>query len=362
MTDKACNDLAAQLIALDKELMELINRRALLTKRLKRTGDQMGSSAFGCLNMQSVMSAIEEFNRGPVNHELMASVFTEIAAACRDYRPNQKIAFLGGEGSFCQLAAVKNYGKAQDYLSCMSIKDVFRAVERDQAVLGVVPVENSLEGSVIATVQELLRSELKIVSEVYLSVSYSLLSGAENAAGVKTVLAPKYALDHCRDWLTRNLAQAGRDEAASSMAAIQQAQKNPELAVLASSAAARPNGLSVLAEDIQDERGIRNRYLVVGRGLLPETGRDKTSLLFTSKHRPGALLRALSCFAEHGVNLSRIESRPVMDPTWKYMFFADVEGNAQEANLAKALLSLESQTEFMKVLGVYPNAEPITPD
>ncbi len=359
MADNNYQDLKAQLIATDKELMEQINRRARITRRLNRAGGPDSMGAFACTGEPKILAAIKERNRGPVSHELMAAVFTEIEAACSEYRPSRKIAFLGGEGSFSQLAARKQFGKSQSYMACMSVTDVFSAVEREQAVLGVVPLENSLEGSVIQTYHELMRSELKIVGEIYLSLSYSLLSRASDTGEIKTVLGPKYALDHCRDWLTRNLAHAGREESASTMAAIKQCGQDPGLAVIASFAAAQPNGLSVLADDIQDQSGISNRYLILGHGMMPDSGRDKTTLLFAAKHRPGALLQALKCFAEHNVNLSRIESRPALEPKWQYVFFADLEGNAQEDKIIAAMDSLGTQTDFLKVLGSYANGEPL---
>jgi chorismate mutase/prephenate dehydratase len=358
MAPKTPQELIKELAEIDAKLLKLINQRALITRVLNPPGEAAEYGAFGALSPQEGRAAIKQRNRGPVGDKLLDTVFTEIASACREYRPNQKIAYLGEDASFTKQAANKHFGKSQEYLPCSSINDVFSAVERRQAVLGIAPVESSLEGAVSATLNQLIDSSLKIIGEIYLPISYSLLSSQDDISGIEKVLATRAALEQCRDWITRNLPQAAREEAVTTRAALKQVKGSSGLAVIAGHAAAKSHGLKELAQGVEDEDHTVNRYLILGSGELPESGNDKTSVLFATQDHPGALLKALHCFADHGVNLNRIESRPARKQHWKYYFFADLDGHHMDQEVDEALGCLKEQTAFFRLLGSYPKADP----
>jgi chorismate mutase/prephenate dehydratase len=351
MKDSESQKILERLIQLDRELTEQINQRARMTAAL---ADQPNASAsLGQPGDQALLKSVKKLNHGPLSDAALICVLREIEGACNQVQGIRRIAFLGPEASFCHLAAQSHFGKSVDYAAQGSVADVFHEVERGKAVFGVAPVENTVEGSVVATLDTLTQSSLEIMGEVLMQVSYCLVSRETKLGRVRRVISHAGALEKCARWLGRNLPIAVREETSSSAAAAALAANEPGMAALASRAAAELHGLTVLAEDVQEMRDNITRYLIIGPHRFPETGNDKTSILFVTRHHPGALADALSILAKHGVNLSRIESRPTREAAWEYQFFADLDGHVNDEPLSNALAELAGETSHLKVLGSY---------
>jgi len=237
-----------------------------------------------------------------------------------------------------------------------SIQEVFEAVDREEADYGVVPIENSTEGSVNRTLDMLIESGVKICGEILIRVSHALLSRSGRSEEIRTIYSHSQALEQCRVWLRTNFPKVPLSETVSTAKAAQMAGEDGEAAAIASPFAARLYGLKVIASQIEDRFHNYTRFLVLGHQLAEQMGRDKTSILFSISHAPGSLFRVLKTFAEKGVNLTKIESRPAKDKPWEYIFFVDFEGHSADAHIREVMDELVENVLFMKILGSYPQS------
>lgn len=271
-----------------------------------------------------------------------------------DAAPPQLVHFLGPEGTFAHSAALKYFAGTPVRLAPENdILSVFDAVRADPESLGVVPIENSIEGSVSLTMDAILEhAELKIVGEVTVDVEQCLV-GFGPLEVIQTVYSHPHGLAQCKHWLRAHLPKAKRTALGSTSAGAYQVRNEPESAAIASELAARLAGVPVLFRAIQDGKQNATRFFVLGRNLPPATGKDQTSIVFGAAHRQGALYEILGIFAQEGINLSRIESRPKPGRMWQYIFYADLEGHVSDPPLVKALTRLAEQTPMCRVLGSY---------
>jgi len=270
--------------------------------------------------------------------------------------PSGPIAFFGQFGAWTHAAARSVFGPSADYRESATISAVFDAVSSGAANFGVVPIENSTEGGVNQTVDELLTRELWIKAEVVLEIAQCLLGLAEDLSHIERVASHPQGLAQCRRWLAEHLPNAEQVAALSTSAAARDAAQDPKLAAISSPLAAELNGLRVLVAGIQDFAENATRFVVIAKSDAPRTGHDKTSLVFSTAHSRGALRRVLEIFDQAGLNLSRIESRPAPSRRWEYVFLTDVEGHREDDTLAGALAELERHCSTVRVLGSYPRA------
>jgi chorismate mutase / prephenate dehydratase len=269
----------------------------------------------------------------------------------------ERIAFLGPLGTFTHQAALSHFGKDVELIDSPSIPAVFELVAREHADWGVVPIENSIEGGVSFTLDALLDTELSLCGEVIEDIEQCLLSEAANFADIERVYSHPQGLAQCRHWITKNLPQAAQLSLLSTAQAAHQVKGDARAAAIASRLAAELARVPVKASAIQDRRSNATRFAVLGRREPEPTGRDKTSIVFTTKDERGALCRALSIFDAESINLCRIESRPRSgDNAWQYVFFTDLEGHQQDPAVQRALTRLGKASDMVKVFGSYPRA------
>jgi chorismate mutase/prephenate dehydratase len=295
-------------------------------------------------------------NRGPLPAETIQAVWREILSGCRQIEAPLTVAFLGPPATFTHQAALERFGGSAHYQPARSIGEVFDDVERRRAHYGVVPVENSTEGAVNVTLDRLTDSDVVISGELYLDIAQQLLSRAAALADLKRVVSHPQAIAQCRGWLARHLPDVPTEESPSTSAAAELAAADPTVAAIASALAARQYGVPILHARIEDNQQNATRFLVIGRDPAGPTGRDKTSILFAMKNVPGSLFRILSPFAEAGLNLTKIESRPAKHRSWEYVMFVDFEGHRATPAVAEVLAELGERTIFLRVLGSYPAA------
>uniref|UniRef100_A0A7C4AQJ0 Bifunctional chorismate mutase/prephenate dehydratase n=1 Tax=Desulfomonile tiedjei TaxID=2358 RepID=A0A7C4AQJ0_9BACT len=343
-----------QIDEIDKELLRLINKRALHAMAIADLRSSRQSSNFSPEREIAILKELASSNPGPLSRSAIASVFSEIISVCRSARRPLKVAFLGPEGTFSHSAALKRFGTASLLLPQSAIEDIFHVVENGEADIGVTPVENSLEGSVSATLDQFVDSDVAICGEVSLQVRHVLLSKERSLSQIATVHSHPQALGQCRKWLRTNLPKACVIAEPSTAEAARQCLARANTAAIASEHAAAHYHLGVLARDIQDSPYNVTRFLLIGKQQSAPTGCDKTSLLFATAHTPGALHRALAHFAHRALNLTKIESRPTKNRTWEYYFFVDVEGHREGAQMREAIGALRSEVTFLKILGSYP--------
>ncbi len=349
--------LRGRIDALDLRIQALITQRGRLAVEIARTKQAAGANSFYRPEREAdVLRRVLARNRGPLPDETMARLFREIMSACLALEAELKVAFLGPEGTFTQEAVFKHFGHAVQTRPLAAIDEVFREVESGAADFGVVPVENSTEGVINHTLDMFLQSPLTICGEVELPIHHHLLARGADRAGARRVVSHQQSLAQCREWLDSNLPGIERVAVSSNAEAARLAAGDPRTLAIAGESAARIYGLRVLAANIEDNPDNTTRFLVIGR-LAPEpSGRDKTTLLVSGKNRPGALHRLLAPLARHGINMTRIESRPSRRSRWEYVFFVDIDGHAKDRKVAKALAQLEAEAAFLKLLGSYPKA------
>jgi chorismate mutase/prephenate dehydratase len=277
-------------------------------------------------------------------------------SACLSLEEPLSVAFLGPLGTFSESAAVKQFGHAARLLPCVSIDEVFREVEAGHAEYAVAPLENSTEGAVGRTLDLLFSTPLRICNEVVVRIHQNLLSKAADLASITKVYAHAQSLAQCHEWLNHALPHAERINVASNAFAAQMAAREADAAAIASEAAGKRYQLSVLAANIEDDPNNTTRFVVLGRHDAEISGKDKTSLIMSAPNLSGSLHDLLQPFAEAGVSLTRLESRPARQGLWEYVYYVDVEGHREEPNVAAALALLAERAAYLKVLGSYPVA------
>jgi len=346
--------------SIDARIHELLNERARFAQQvgISKTANGKAVDFYRPEREAQVLRKALDRNRGPLRNEEIARLFREIMSACLAQQEPLKVAFLGPEGTFTQAAVLKHFGSSVRALPLPAIDEVFREVEGGIADFGVVPIENSSEGTVSHTLDMFLGSALKICGEVELRVQHHLMARMKALSDVKRVCAHAQALAQCRGWLDEHLPEPERIPVSSNAEGARRARDERGTAAIASRAAAEIYGLDLLAEEIEDRSDNTTRFLVIGRKLFTPSGADRTTLLVSASGTddPGALFRLLEPFAEHGINMTRIESRPSRKRKWDYVFFMDVEGHVSDPPLAQALASLEARASLFKVLGSYPRA------
>jgi chorismate mutase/prephenate dehydratase len=356
----ALDDIRRSIDDVDAQIQELLSRRARYAQLvgISKTASGKAVDFYRPEREADVLRKALARNKGPLRDEEIARLFREIMSACLAQQEPLKVAFLGPEGTFTQAAVLKHFGSSVRALPLAAIDEVFHEVEGGVADFGVVPIENSSEGTVNHTLDMFLSSSLKICGEVELRIHHCLMGRMSRIADVKRVCAHSQALAQCRGWLDIELPDVERVAVPSNAEGARRARDERGSAAIASRAAADIYGLTVLANEIEDRPDNTTRFLVVGRKLFSASGCDRTTLLVSAQGTDdaGALFRLLQPLSEHRVNMTRIESRPSHKRKWDYVFFIDIEGHVSDPPVAKALASLQERASLFKVLGSYPRA------
>lgn len=352
--------LRSRIDRIDDAILDLLVERFRVVEDVLRAKQRSGGAVYRPLREHVQLDRLERLAAGaggPLSAEAVRAVFGEILSASRALQGSPSIAFLGPEGTFSERAARAQFGSAARLVPVPSIPEVFASVERGRAQLGIVPIENSTEGMVGPTLDALVASPLRIVAERGLVVRQALLSLAPRLDRIRRVVSHPQSLAQCREWLARTLPDVPAIEVASNAAAAARAARSPSTAAIASRDAAERYGLGVLAEDIQDAANNVTRFVVLAPPGTPvEPGADKLSVLFSVRNRPGALYRALEPLARAGVDLCKLESRPMRGRSWEYLFFVDLRGAIEGARVRRALDGMERECILFKVLGAYAEA------
>jgi chorismate mutase/prephenate dehydratase len=370
MTDsRDLEQVRADIDAVDREIQALISRRAQCAQRVAaiKLAEMMAARERGEAELEvvyyrpereaQVLRRIIERDPGPLAGDSVAHIFREIMSACLALERPLQVAYLGPEGTFTQAASVKHFGHAAVCVPQPTIDTVFAQVESGECNYGVVPVENSTEGMVSHTLDNFMDSSLKISGEVEMRISHHLLALPATAEqGVQRICAHQQALAQCRNWLERHYPGIEREAVSSNGEAARLAAEQPGVAAVAGDMAAELYQLERLAEHIEDYPDNTTRFLVIGREEVPPSGADKTSIIVSSRNKPGALFSLLEPFRRAGVSLTRIDTRPSRTEKWAYVFFIEFEGHLQDPVIAGVLSELEEQSILLKPLGSYPRA------
>ncbi|MDO8769077.1 MAG: prephenate dehydratase [Burkholderiaceae bacterium] len=354
---KTLTELRDLIDAADKELLALLNRRAAYAGEVGDLKRIDGSPVFRPEREAQVISGLQDANPGPLKNASVAHIWREIMSACRALEAPQRVAYLGPSGTFSEMAALQFFGTSIEHVPCSSFDEIFHAATAGSADFGVVPVENSTEGVVTRTLDLFLNTPLHVVGEISFLVRHHLLRLIDSLDDIEVVLAHPQALAQCQDWLTKHLPHAERRAVSSNAEGARLAATNPAWAGIASERAGTEFGLHIAAHAIQDDAFNRTRFAVV---CLPQTlpmpaasGKDCVSLIVSVPNRPGAVHDLLIPLKNHGVSMTRFESRPARSGQWEYFFYIDLAGHPSQPHVAAALKELQGLCAFYKLLGSY---------
>ncbi len=349
--------LRRKIDALDLEILELLNKRTEIVLEVGKTKQDKHLKVHSPERERAILNRLRELNPGPFPNETLKLVYDEILSASLSLQQPLNVSYLGPSATFTHLAARRKFGSSTEYLPESTIKEVFESVYRGEAQYGVVPIENSTEGVVNYTLDMFIDSDLKIAFEIMLEISHNLLSKTGNSADIKKIYSHPQAKAQCRDWLNSNFPDTPIIEEMSTAASAKRVSKDISSAAIASELAASVYNLKFIEKGIEDYKMNYTRFLVIAKDSPGKTGKDKTSIMFSVKDKPGALYLVLRHFYKHKVNLTKIESRPSRRKAWEYIFFVDMEGHTEDKGLKRAINEVKKECLYLKVLGSYPSAE-----
>ncbi|WP_454831112.1 prephenate dehydratase [Pseudoxanthomonas wuyuanensis] len=357
----ALADVRNQIDSIDRRIQALIAERAHFAHQVGKAKGKLAAAVdyYRPEREAQVLRMVVDRNEGPLSDEVLVHVFREIMSACLAQQEPLKIGFLGPEGTFSQQAVLKHFGRSAHGLPLASIEEVFQEVENGNADFGVVPVENSGQGTIQVTLDMFLTSNLKICGEVELRVHQYLLSRSGRIEDIERIYSHPQSFAQTSSWLRANLPRVEKIAVSSNAEGARRARNSDDAASIGGESAGHVYGLKkVVMSPIQDDADNTTRFLVIGRSIFPPSGHDRTSVLVFIHDKPGALFDVLSPFARHGISMNRIESRPSHHAKWEYGFFIDLAGHVEDEGMKQALAELKAHSAQIKVLGSYPVAVP----
>ncbi|MFO7948147.1 MAG: prephenate dehydratase [Armatimonadota bacterium] len=347
------DDIRQRIDALDSEIIDLLIERAKTAEQIGQLKADSGKNVYDPAREAAVLEALVSRDLGPLDEDTLKAIYRQVISACRSLQYPLKVSFLGPEYTFSHVAALNYFGVSSEFQATPSIEDTFNVVERGTADFGIVPIENSIQGVEARTLDCLFETDLSICTETYVPVHLQLVANCSMDA-IRTVHSHPQPLAQCRRWLRTNLPKADLVNEASTAAAAAKVAGKDDAAAIATQEAAEAHGLKTLASNIEDQPNNRTRFFVIGREESTPTGNDKTSVIFTTEHRAGALYRALAPFSAHNLNLTLIQSRPMPGAVHgPYYFYVDFLGHAETVEVNEAIKDLREHCAFVKILGSY---------
>lgn len=350
------NELRKEIDAIDQQFLKLLSERGKRVVEIGETKRDLGMPFYVPEREGKVLDSLKQANQGPYPHQAIETIFREIMSASLALESPLKIAYLGPQATFTNLAAIRRFGLSAQFLPQTSIAQVFQEVSLKHVDYGVVPIENSTEGVVNHTLDLFVEHSVKICGEVTLPISHHLLSKEKNLKKIKKVYSHPHALAQCRNWLDSYLPEVKTLEVSSTGKAAELVSQEPDCAAIASEYAATLYHLEILQKNIEDQLNNYTRFVVIGYQDCKPTGHDKTSFICSAKDEVGTLYQLLTPLAQSKINLTKIESRPLKGRAWEYFFFMDLDGHQQDEPIKKALQDMQKQASFLKILGSYPKS------
>ncbi len=365
--DEALRELRERIDAADAALVRLLNDRARLVQQVGKVKQRDGTPIYAPHREARVLERVLGMSQGPLPARTIEAVYKEIMSGSFALEQPLRIGYLGPPGSYSHLAATRQFGQSVEYDDLHEIAGVFTEVRRGHVDYGLVPIENSTGGGIVETLDAFkgAAGELSVYAEVQINVHHALLANCAPAS-VRRIHSKPEVFTQCRTWLATQYPQAELVAAPSSSRAVQIALEEDKLAgsigappgsaAIASVLAGSIYGLNVLFEEIEDNPSNITRFFVLGRQAAGRTGDDKTSIMFDTVDAPGALVRVLSVFERHGINLTHIDKRPSGKTNWQYTFFIDAQGHRDDAPVAAAIDEARTHCKELVVLGSYPRS------
>lgn len=352
--DQHLNDLRSNIDKIDSKILNLINQRLQLGKEIGQIKKKKKTDVLDSSREKQVIEKILKNNKGPAEEQLLKYIFNVIMTATKDIQKKQIVSYLGPEAGYPHIASLNFFKHSGRFIERSNIYEVFRSTNRNESRFGVVPIENSIQGTVNNTLDLLTEFELIICGEQYLPVSYDLISISGEITDIETIYCTPQSLSQCKTWKNNNFPDVDIIETASSAQASEIVLTKKNSAMIANSQAAHIYSLQLVESAIEDYPGNINRFLIIGKDAQPKTGNDKTSIMFSTSHIPGALFNALEPINKAGLNMLKLESRPTKNENWSYYFFMDIHGHINDKLVDQTIESMRKATLSLKILGSYP--------
>lgn len=349
------NKLRKQIEQIDEEILNLIKKRLDIAIEIGNTKKEKGVSIYHPDRENEVIQRVKNLAfKKSLDCSYIEEIFLLIVSMTRNVQGRIKVAFLGPEGTFSDIAVVKRFGYDVDKIPTKTISEIFREVSRGKADIGVIPIENSYNGVVVQTLDEFIDSHLKIVGEIYLRIHHFLLSKENSIEKIKKLYSHPQALGQCKEWIENNLPDVEIIETLSTSEASKIVASERNSASIGNEILSKKYDLNILASNIEDDPMNTTRFWIIGEGEIKPTGNDKTTILCYIKDKPGTLFELIKPFKEMSVNMTKIESRPSRIKLWDYLFFIDFEGHVMDEKIKKLMEEVEKNASLVKVLGSYP--------
>jgi len=353
--DESLENLRLRIDELDARIVDLLNARAQVVVQIGKLKQQNNAPVYSPDREKLVLEKVRRLNRGPLPDRCLEAVYRELMSGSFALEKPLRIGFLGPNGTFSHSASVQKFGSSVTHVPLADIPAVFDEVVRGHIDYGLVPVENSIHGGVVDTLDAFLNSSAKICAEVKVTIHHNLLA-REPWEQIRTIYSKPEVFSQCRKWLSAMAKDRDVQGAASTSKASEFAAQQPGVAAIGSTLAAQLHGLRLLFENIEDNPDNETRFFVIGREPARRSGDDKTAIMFTTAHKPGALAEVLDVFKENGINLTDIEKRPSKKVNWEYYFFIDAQGHQDDPGMKKAIEEARAHCLQLTVLGSYPRA------
>ncbi|MBN2269262.1 MAG: prephenate dehydratase [Sedimentisphaerales bacterium] len=349
------DDLRKKIDDLDCRLVELLNERARVVVEIGKLKDKTARPVYAPDREKQVFERIARANKGPLPDKCLVAIWRELMSGSFVLERPLRIGYLGPQGSFSHTAAMLKFGQSVEYESLTDITSIFEEVSKGHCNLGLAPVENTMGGGVIETLDALIDSDVKICAEIQMAIHHNLLAKCP-LEEIEKIYSKPEVFAQCRGWLSATFKDAQTIAVASTARAAQMAAEEPKAAAIGSKIAAELYGLTVVCENIEDIANNITRFLIIGREDAKTTGDDKTTILFSTAHKAGALSDVLDVFKQHGINLTNIESRPSRKREWEYYFFMDFFGHRTDKHVQAALENARKHCLQLSILGSFPRA------
>ncbi len=351
--------LRQQIDQLDQKIVQLLNERAEVVVQVGKTKAVDGTPIYAPDREHAVLQRITELNRGPLPPKTLQAIYRELMSGSFALEKPLRIGYLGPQGSFSHLASMRKFGASVEHRPLADIRAVFEEVIRGHCDLGMVPVENSVGGGVIDTLDAFVESPVTICAEVLVEIHHNVLANC-SPGQIKVLASKPEVFAQCRKWLSTSMQAVELVPVASSSRAAEMAANETGLGAIGSALAAELYDLKIVFANIEDNPNNMTRFFVISKQAAKRTGNDKTSLMFTTAHKAGALVEVLNVFARYGMNLTNIDTRPSKRRNWEYYFFVDAEGHVEDENFIAGLDEARNHCGELHVLGSYPcPAEPV---
>jgi chorismate mutase/prephenate dehydratase len=354
----ALQELRRRVDELDRRLVEILSERASVVVEIGRVKRSDGTPVYAPHREREVINRAIAANPGPLSDRTIEAIYRELMSGSFTLELPLRVGFLGPAGSFSHLAAVRHFGSSVEFADLHTIEHVFEEVEAKRINYGLVPYENSIGGGITDTLDAFQQHDVIICAEALIDVSQNLLANCLPTE-VRKIYSKPQIFDQCRKWLAVQYPGAQLMPTASSAAAVKQAAQEPGAAAIGSKLAGEIYGVKAIFEQIQDKPNNITRFLVIGREESQPSGEDKTTIMFVTAHKPGALVDVLAVFREAKINLSHIDKRPSGRTNWDYTFFIDCDAHRSDRTMAAAVEEARRHCVSLKVLGSYPRAKQI---